>query len=87
MNELFQATNCEDCDAPFRLQDSSDAIDMDVDMIDYTEVGEAGSRACTSCGKQVCRSCAVSNLGMERKCLNCAGRANARGGTRWMDQD
>lgn len=54
---------------------------MDVDM-------DGGSLACTSCGKHVCHSCAVSNLGAERKCLNCAGRKQVWiVGLGWMDQD
>ncbi|KAG4439532.1 hypothetical protein IFR05_004972 [Cadophora sp. M221] len=67
----FPATNCEDCDASLGQEDA-DA--MDVDMMMDIDMGGAGNHACTACGKQVCHSCAVSNLGSERKCLNCAGR-------------
>ena len=42
---------------------------MDIDM-----AGDGGNHACTGCGRQVCHSCAVSNLGAERKCLLCAGK-------------
>jgi ArsR family metal-binding transcriptional regulator len=60
---------------------------MDVDMMMDIDM-DSGNHACTSCGKQVCHSCAVSNLGAERKCLNCAGRKKTRvGGIGWMDQD
>lgn len=75
LNEMFPTTNCEDCDASLG---QSDGDAMDVDMMDI-DVG-AGSHACTACGKNVCHSCSVSNLGAERKCLNCAGRKKASQG-------
>jgi hypothetical protein len=85
INSFFQATNCEDCDASLNPQDNDDAIDVDM-MMDIDMDG--GNHACTSCGKQVCHSCAVSNLGAERKCLNCAGKKKACiGGIGWMNQD
>jgi len=79
--DTFQATNCEDCDAALNPADNGDAMDVDM-MIDLDIPG--GNHACTSCGKQVCHSCSVSNLGAERKCLHCA-RQNIRvGGFGWM---
>jgi hypothetical protein len=69
----FQATNCEDCDAILVDGGDSDSMDVDV-MMDIVMSGEGGSHACSSCGRQICRSCAVSNLGAERKCLMCAGK-------------
>jgi hypothetical protein len=85
INSFFQATNCEDCDASLNPQDNDDA--MDVDMIMDIDM-DGGNHACTSCGKQVCHSCAVSNLGAERKCLNCAGKKQGWvGGIGWMVQD
>jgi hypothetical protein len=83
ISSFFPATNCDYCDASLNPQDDTMDVDMmmDIDM-------EGGNPACTSCGKQVCRSCAVSNLGAERKCLNCAGRKQHRfGGIGWMAQD
>ncbi|KAG4031260.1 hypothetical protein MFRU_009g00510 [Monilinia fructicola] len=75
-------TNCEDCDASLANRESGDEMDVDTMMdIDMYGAGEA-NHACTSCGKQVCHSCAVSNLGMDRKCLVCAGRD--RNGKRWV---
>lgn len=80
-NSYFQPTNCEDCDAPF-AQDNED-VDM---MMDIDSDG--GNHACTNCGKQVCHSCAISNLGKDRKCLNCAGNKKVWvGGLGWMDQN
>lgn len=57
---------------------------MDVDTIMDINMHGTGetNHGCTSCGKQVCHSCAVSNLGMERKCLSCAGRE--RDGRKWV---
>ena len=60
-------THCEDCSASLDGADDGEA--MDVDMM-TTDVDERDF-GCTSCGKQVCHSCAVSILGMERKCLGC----------------
>ena len=70
-NSLFLASNCEDCDASL----NPEADSMDVDMMDIDVSSNGGNHSCSRCGKQVCRNCAVSNLGTERKCLNCAGRA------------
>ncbi|KAL2060644.1 hypothetical protein VTL71DRAFT_9285 [Oculimacula yallundae] len=77
-NAFFSATNCEDCDSSLGQADDADA--MDVDMMMDIDMGGSGNYGCTSCGKQVCHSCAVSNLGAERKCLNCAGRSRVSQG-------
>jgi hypothetical protein len=85
INTFFQPTNCEDCDASLN-PDNLDAMDIDV-MMEIDTTG-GGNHACRSCGKQVCHSCAVSNLGAERKCLNCAGKPKVWvGGIEWLDQD
>jgi hypothetical protein len=68
----FQPTNCEDCDSSLTSGDAGDVDMMDVD-------GEGDNHACSSCGKVVCHSCAVSNLGAERKCLSCAGCGGGEG--------
>ena len=39
-------------------------VDMDID---------ASDNVCGACGKAVCCSCSVSNLGEHRRCLVCAG--------------
>lgn len=57
-----------------------DMTDMDVDV----RIG-GGDYACEACGKQVCGGCAVSNLGVERKCLMCAGKKTWVGGLGWVD--
>ncbi|KAI9051841.1 hypothetical protein LZ554_004102 [Drepanopeziza brunnea f. sp. 'monogermtubi'] len=71
VKSMFPATNCEDCDASLGASNDLDA--MDVDVMDM-DIGMVESHACTACGKYVCHGCSVSNLGAERKCLNCAGR-------------
>ncbi|KAM7220807.1 Memo-like domain containing protein [Rhypophila decipiens] len=64
-SDLGVATSCEDCGVGFG--DGDDAM-MDVDdVVD-------GDRSCGACGKMVCFSCSVSNLGENRRCLVCAGR-------------
>ncbi|KAK4460052.1 hypothetical protein QBC42DRAFT_273239 [Cladorrhinum samala] len=64
------SATCEDCGACLK-GDSSDGdgdMMMDVDMdID------ASDNVCGACGKAVCCSCSVSNLGEHRRCLVCAG--------------
>ena len=56
-------TSCEDCGTAL-----SDGEGMDMD--DYVRE----SQNCGACGKAVCFSCSVSNLGEHRRCLLCAGR-------------
>jgi hypothetical protein len=58
---------------------------MDVDMmdVDMAMAGE-GDLACSACGRMVCHSCAVSNLGADRKCLMCAGTKRGQGGPGWV---
>ena len=59
-------------------------MDMDIDMAIMDDGSRGASYACSECGKHVCHSCAVSNLGEGRRCLDCAGRgvgrADKRGG-------
>lgn len=38
--------------------------------------GSCAGGQCGACGKCVCFSCSVSNLGEERRCLGCAGRGD-----------
>ena len=74
-------SSCDDCgaelDGPegFRGQGG-------VEMDD----GSASSRqSCVACGKNVCFSCSVSNLGENKRCLRCAGRGVGGGGPGWND--
>lgn len=82
----FQPSNCEDCDASLN---GSGGDAMDVDQMDVDMVIGGENYGCSSCGKQVCRQCAVSNLGAERRCLGCAGQGQRgkmwEGGIGWVD--
>ncbi|KAL0934998.1 orf21 protein [Colletotrichum truncatum] len=57
--------SCEDCGAG--LGSSGDADSMEVDSY-------GGDSSCGACGKHVCSHCSVTNLGEQRRCLQCAGR-------------
>lgn len=74
----FQPTSCDDCDGPLNG-------DGDVDMMDI-DSGASEDHACSTCGKHVCHSCSITNLGADRKCLVCAGRRQKWvGGLGWVD--
>ncbi|KAK0648848.1 hypothetical protein B0T16DRAFT_427825 [Cercophora newfieldiana] len=60
------AMNCEDCATG--LGDDNDTT-MDIDGL-----GSEG-HSCGACGKMVCFSCSISNLGESRRCLGCAQRS------------
>jgi hypothetical protein len=62
------STTCEDCSADLRAE--GDNV-MDVDG---WEEGPSPDQLCGACGKAICGGCSVSNLGVERRCLACAGR-------------
>jgi hypothetical protein len=78
---LYQASDCEDCAAPLVSADG-DAMDVDVDIYMH---GNSTDYGCSSCNKQVCHQCAVSNLGAQRRCLNCASQKQWVGGLGWME--
>ena len=72
--ETSSPAHCEDCGAGLGSED--------VMMED--EYGFVGaSSLCGACGKAVCFSCSVSNLGEQRRCLMCAGRKQWIGGIGW----
>jgi hypothetical protein len=72
-------TNCEDCGAG--LGGGDDDVMMDAD--DHGP-GLEEDQTCGACGKTVCFSCSISNLGEHRRCLACAGPKGAAGGSVWM---
>ncbi|EHK25362.1 uncharacterized protein TRIVIDRAFT_32781 [Trichoderma virens Gv29-8] len=74
-NPSAPPTNCDDCGAALAGNDD----DMDVDS------GAAQDTACGACGKHVCFSCSVSNLGEQKRCLQCAGRRVWIGGIGWTN--
>lgn len=53
---------------------------MDID-------GDVEQAACSACGKNVCCSCSVSNLGEQKRCLQCAGRNVSGGHVGWTSAD
>ncbi|KAL6904775.1 hypothetical protein GGI43DRAFT_289851 [Trichoderma evansii] len=71
-------TNCDDCGAALVGENNGD--EMDVDSSSAVE-----DTACGACGKHVCFSCSVSNLGEQKRCLQCAGRRVWIGGIGWTN--
>lgn len=71
-------TECDDCGSG--LAGGSSGDEMDVDSSNVAE-----DTACGACGKHVCFSCSVSNLGEQKRCLQCAGRRVWIGGIGWTD--
>ncbi|KAM0296115.1 hypothetical protein HYE67_008198 [Fusarium culmorum] len=57
-------SNCDDCGVSLNNGDDG----MDLDGFNNED------RSCGACNKYVCFSCSVSNLGEQRRCLQCAGR-------------
>ena len=86
INAFFQATHCENCNSSLNPSVDAGGDAMDVDMMVDIDM-DGGSHRCTGCGKQVCQSCSVSNLGADKKCLHCAGPKAWIGGVGWCDQD
>jgi hypothetical protein len=75
---LLAPTECDDCGNA--LASGSNGDEMDVDSSNAAE-----DTACGACGKHVCFSCSVSNLGEQKRCLQCAGRRVWIGGIGWTD--
>ncbi|KAL2018757.1 hypothetical protein VTK56DRAFT_463 [Thermocarpiscus australiensis] len=72
------STSCEDCGA--ELGAGEDSAMMDVDGLGFAPE----DCTCGACGKAVCFSCSISNLGEHRRCLACAGRRDPVAGPSWM---
>ena len=72
------SVNCEDCGVG--LSSGDDDVMMDLDG--YGPGLE--DRVCGACGKSVCSSCSVSNLGECRRCLSCVGTSARGAATSWM---
>ncbi|PNY23944.1 Uncharacterized protein TCAP_06116 [Tolypocladium capitatum] len=70
-------TSCEDCGAGLGGH-NGDEMELDGGP-------GLGSAACGACGKHVCFSCSVTNLGEEKRCLRCAGRGVWVGGIGWTN--
>ncbi|KAM0253551.1 hypothetical protein ACHAP5_000584 [Fusarium lateritium] len=69
----FAPSNCDDCGAGLSGGDDG----MDIDGLNNED------HSCGACGKHVCFSCSVSNLGEQRRCLQCAGRSGQPGRAAW----
>ncbi|KAK7431221.1 hypothetical protein QQZ08_002261 [Neonectria magnoliae] len=67
-------STCDDCGAGIA---GGNGDEMNVDGCG------AEDHSCGACGKHVCFSCSVSNLGEQRRCLHCAGRKVWVGGLGW----
>ncbi len=65
------SSSCEDCGAGLRDGGDDDDMMVDVDGLG----GGMEDYSCGACGKTVCFSCSVSNMGANRRCLVCAGRS------------
>ncbi|KAM0441151.1 hypothetical protein ACHAPT_000456 [Fusarium lateritium] len=70
----FVPSDCEDCGTSLG---GSSGDEMDVDGF------ETEDHTCGACGKHVCFGCSISNLGEQRRCLQCAGRKGSSGGNSW----
>ncbi|KAI6350070.1 hypothetical protein MCOR25_010606 [Pyricularia grisea] len=70
------SSSCEDCGS--RLRSDDGMMDVDDDGC-----GSAEGCSCNACGKVVCFSCSVGNLGEHRRCLMCAGRGNGTSRLGW----
>lgn len=73
---IYTSTTCEDCGVGLGADAGGDAMEVDRDD------GDA-DHACGACGRQVCFHCSVSNLGEQRRCLQCADRKVWIGGIGW----
>jgi hypothetical protein len=70
------ASSCDDCGAS--IGPAQDDGGMDVDGY-----GNEADNVCGACGKHVCFSCSVSNLGAQKRCLRCAGTKLSQRSVGW----
>ncbi|KAK0724732.1 hypothetical protein B0H67DRAFT_481475 [Lasiosphaeris hirsuta] len=69
------SASCEDCGA--ELERDTSAMVVECEGMGIEE------HSCGACGKSVCFSCSISNLGKHRRCLVCAERKVWVGGIGW----
>lgn len=72
--QMSAPSACEDCGAGLG---GVDGDSMDLNGLE--------DHSCGACGKSVCFSCSVSNLGEQKRCLQCAGRRVWIGGIGWTN--
>ena len=72
---------CEDCETTLSTQDS----DTCMGGMDGGEM-DGANYACRSCGREVCGTCAVVEVGDGRECLQCRTSTRKKwvGGIGWM---
>lgn len=70
---------CQDCDS-FLLS----ASDIDTCMGGMDDANENGEFACRACGRIVCETCAVVEVGVGRECLSCKTQVRSRGKETWI---
>lgn len=76
---------CDDCDRVLVIASDESAMAMDIDM-GGTGLGEI-EYACRCCGRNVCDTCAVVDVGEGRECLQCkTSQKRWIGGIGWMHQ-
>ncbi|KAK2046777.1 hypothetical protein LZ31DRAFT_493204 [Colletotrichum somersetense] len=62
--------SCEDCGAGLGSPDGG--MDVD-DACGYYGAGFEADRCCGACGRHICSHCSITNLGAQRRCLQCVG--------------
>ncbi|KAI1355502.1 hypothetical protein F5Y01DRAFT_270615 [Xylaria sp. FL0043] len=67
---MDQPTECEDCGQDLYADDEHMMMDVD----DSTQ-----TTSCGACGKHVCSHCSITNVGAQRRCLDCAGTLSRSG--------
>lgn len=76
MPQLERPSNCDDCGTSL---DTGNGDEMEIDDLAPED------HACGACGRAVCFSCSVSNLGEQKRCLRCVGRKDHVGGVGWSN--
>lgn len=73
---------CEDCEVPLPMPDNDISMGgMDEDDVRIFEC------ACRSCGRRICGTCAIVEVGVGRECLQCRTSPRRKkwiGGIGWM---
>ena len=81
LSDSSPVVTCEDCEASLSSQDS----DTCMGGMDGGEM-DGDNYACRSCGRKVCGTCAVVEVGDGRECLQCRTSTGKKwvGGIGWM---
>lgn len=79
LSHILPLLTCEDCDSSI-LSPS----DVDICMTGMDEMEEYGEFACRSCGRRVCGTCAVVEIGAGRECLGCKTKGGGVAREKWI---